>query len=172
MIDAYAKQLAAAQNTLADAVTACEKTADTAISLQARITAKQQQLDAVQTQRLGGNESDSDPAIIQALQLDIAGLQPLAAAAQAQHQAAKIAVEAAQQALQRADSEWTKVTAGQDAKALELKLRDLEAVFCAGLRQLHGLKCQAEGRPAISATGVFRLGEGLDRFIRLGVVPA
>ncbi len=172
MIDIYAKQLAAAQNTLADTVAACEKTGDTMIGLQARIQAKQQQLDAIQTQRLSGNESESDAPIIAALQLDIAGLQPLAAAAQAQHQAAKVAVEAAQSSLQRADLEWTRETAAQDAKALELKMRDLEAIFCAGIRQLHTLKCAAESRPALSATGVYRLGESLDRFIRLGVIPA
>jgi hypothetical protein len=172
MIDFYARQLAEKQSALADAVVACEKTGDTAISLQARIDAKQAQLDGIQAQRMAGNESDSDPAIIAALRLDIEGLQPLAAQAQAQHAAAKLAVEAAQQALQHADSEWVRVTAANDARSLETKLRDLEAVFCAGLRQLHTLKCQAESRPAISGTSLFRFGDQLDRFIRFGVTPA
>lgn len=172
MIEAYAKNLAIAQSTLADCAAKGVTCSDTLALLQQRVDIKQQQLSALQQARLNGIECESDAALIQALQLDLAGLAPLVQAAEAQHNAAVQQQEAAQQALQQADSEWVKATADADAVALELKLRELESLFCNGLRQLHSLKCTAESRLSIPATAVYRLNQPLDRFLKYGVIPS
>ena len=165
-----AYDLASAQNTLAAATTAAEKCADTFAALQARTAEKQQALAMIQQRRLDGGELESDAPTIAMLTLDISGLEPLVASAQTRHQSAVEASQAAQIAVQQAQTALERATAYEAATALENKLRELESLLLNGISELHTLKKKATGSIHIHGPSLFNFSQQMRRFIATGVL--
>ena len=170
MIDSYAHALAVAQQTALDTAHSAAQAQAKAVLLQSRLTAKQTALAAIQHRRLTGTEADTDAAEIVALTLDCDGLAPLLAQARQDAQAAQATAQAATNAVSQAQTAWQRAVAQADAAALEARLRELEVVFAHGLRRLASLKANAHGTLA-TGQALYRLGDPLDRFFRLGVTP-
>lgn len=171
MIDAYAHALATAQQQLADDTATRDRCAQALATAQQRIATKRTALAEIQQRRLAGTESETDEPRIAALQLDIDGLAPLLATAERNLVDAEKRATIAQAAVSQADAAWVQACAHSDAIAVEQRIREIDATMCRAIRRLYALKCAAQGRPAMSATGVYRLSEQLDRFARLGVIP-
>ena len=169
-IEAAAHDLTRAQSELEGATTIAEKTGDTLITLQGRLTAKQQDLAAIQQRRLSGDEIESDAALAQLLSLDIAGLEPLVGHAHAQHQTAIQAQQQAQNAVGQAQQVFERAQAGEATRPLEARLRELETLLLTGISQLHQLKKAATGSLHIHGATLFNVSPRLVRFISQGVL--
>ena len=161
---------AAAQNELATANTAVEKANTELSALQARLAEKNQSLNMIGQRRLDGGELDEDGPMVHLLQLDIAGLEPLVAAAQARAQSACDALQAAQQQVQRCQQALERAQAYEAAQALEARLRELEALLMSGIAELHVLKKAATGSIHVHGQTLFNFSQQMRRFISTGVL--
>ena len=161
---------AAAQSELAAANTAAEKANADLSALQARLAEKNQALSMIQQRRLDGGGSDEDAPIVHLLQLDIAGLEPLVAAAQARHQSAVEGQQVAQQQVQQAQVALERATAQEAATALEARLRELEALLLSGIAELHVLKKAATGSLHVHGQTLYDFSQKTRRFISTGVL--
>ena len=165
-----AYDFAAAQNELATANIAVGKTSADLSALQARLAEKQQSLAMIQQRRLDGGELDTDAPTIHLLTLDIAGLEPLVAAAQARQQAAVEAQQHCQQQVQHAQIALERAQAYEAATALEARLRELESLLLSGIAELHILKKAATGSIHIHGQTLFNFSQQMRRFISTGVL--
>ena len=158
-----AYDFAAAESALSAANTAVEKANTELSTLQSRLAAKQQALSMIAQRRLDGGELESDGPTIHTLTLDIAGLEPLVAAAQTRQQAACEAQQQAHTALERAQ-------ALEAAVALENKLRELESLLLSGIGELHTLKKAATGSIHVHGPSLYNFSQPMRRFISTGVL--
>ena len=165
-----AYDLAAAQNELAAASNAAEKTALELNALQARLAEKQQSLAMIQQRRLDGGELDTDAPTIHLLTLDIAGLEPLVAGAQARQQAALEGQQQAQMAVQHSQVALERATALEAAQALESRLRELETLLLSGIAELHVLKKAATGSIHVHGQTLYDFSQKTRRFLQTGVL--
>ena len=165
-----AYDFAAAQNELATANIAVGKTSADLSALQARLAEKQQSLAMIQQRRLDGGELDTDAPTIHLLTLDIAGLEPLVASAQARQQSAVEGQQAAQMAVQHSQVALERAQAYEAAAALEARLRELEALLMSGIAELHVLKKSATGSIHIHGPTLFNFSQSMRRFIGTGVL--
>ena len=165
-----AYDFAAAESALATANTAVEKANTELSALQARLAEKNQSLALIQQRRLDGGELESDGGIIHLLTLDIAGLEPLVAAAQARQQAAVEGQQQAQMAVQRTQVALERAQAYEAAQALESRLRELESLLLSGIAELHVLKKAATGSIHIHGPTLFNFSQQMRRFIGTGVL--
>ena len=165
-----AHDFAAAESALATATTAAEKATTELSALQARLAEKQQALALIQQRRLDGGGSNEDAPMVHLLQLDIAGLEPLVAAAQTRHQSAVEAQQAAQMAVQRTQIALERAQAQEAATALESRLRELEALLLSGIAELHVLKKTATGSIHIHGPTLYDFSQKTRRFIATGVL--
>lgn len=165
-----AYDLAAAQNTLAAANIAVEKANADLSVLQARLAEKNQSLNMIGQRRIDGGELESDGPTIHLLMLDIAGLEPLVAAAQARQQAACEALQHCQQQVQQAQVALERAQAYEAATALESRLRELESLLLSGIAELHILKKAATGSIHIHGQTLYNFSQKTRRFISTGVL--
>lgn len=161
---------AAAQNELATANTAAEKTALELNALQSRLAEKQQALSMIQQRRLDGGELESDGPTIHILTLDIAGLEPLVASAQTRAQSAAEAQQQAQQQVQHCQQALERAQAHEAAQALEARLHELETLLLDGIAQLHVLKKTATKSIHIHGQTLYDFSQKTRRFIQTGVL--
>ena len=161
---------AAAESALSAANTAAEKATTELSTLQARLAEKQQALNMIQQRRIDGGELDTDAPTIHLLTLDIAGLEPLVAAAQARQQAAVEAQQQAQMAVQHSQVALERATALEAAQALEARLRELESLLLSGIAELHVLKKAATGSIHIHGQTLYDFSQKTRRFIATGVL--
>ena len=161
---------AQAQNELATATTAAEKANADLSVLQARLAEKQQSLAMIQQRRIDGGGSNEDAPMVHLLQLDIAGLEPLVAAAQTRQQAAVEAQQHCQQQVQQAQVALERATALEAAQALEARLRELETLLLSGIAELHVLKKAATGSIHVHGQTLFNFSQPMRRFIANGVL--
>ena len=162
--------LAAAQNELAAATNTAEKANADLTALQSRLSEKQQSLALIQQRRLDGGGSDEDAPMVHLLKLDIAGLEPLVAGAQARQQAACEAQQQAQIAVQHSQVALERATAQEAATALESRLRELETLLLSGIAELHVLKKAATGSIYIHGPTLFNFSQQMRRFVATGVL--
>ena len=120
--------------------------------------------------RLDGGELDEDGPMVHLLQLDIAGLEPLVASAQARQQAAVEAQQHCQQQVQRCQQALERAQAQEAATALEARLRELESLLLSGIAELHILKKAATGSIHIHGPTLFNFSQSMRRFIQTGVL--
>ena len=165
-----AYDFAAAQNELATATTAAEKANADLSALQARLSEKQQSLAMIQQRRLDGGGSNEDAPMVHLLKLDIAGLEPLVAGAQARQQSASTALQAAQQQVQHSQVALERATALEAAQALESRLRELETLMMQGIAELHLLKKTATGSIHVHGQSLYNFSQPMRRFISTGVL--
>ena len=165
-----AYDFAAAESALSAANTAVEKAAAELTALQARTAEKQQALSMIQQRRIDGGELESDGGIIHLLALDIAGLEPLVAAARARHQSAVEALQQAQQQVLQCQQTLERAQAYEAAQALEGRLRELETLLLDGIAQLHVLKKTATGSIHVHGPSLYNFSQQLRRFISTGVL--
>ena len=165
-----AYDFAQAQNELATANTTAEKTALELSALQSRLTEKQQALAMIQQRRIDGGELENDAPTIHLLQLDISGLEPLVASAQTRHQSAVEAQQAAQMAVQHSQVALERATALEAAQALEARLRELENLLMSGIAELHVLKKTATGSIYIHGQTLYDFSQKTRRFLQTGVL--
>lgn len=137
---------------------------------QAQLAEKQQALAMVQQRRLDGGELESDAPTIHLLALDIAGLEPLVAGAQARQQSTVEGQQAAQMAVQQAQVALERATALEAAQALEARLRELENLLLSGIAELHVLKKTATGSIHVHGPTLFNFSQQIRRFIGTGVL--
>ena len=161
---------AQAQNELATATTAAEKANADLSVLQARLAEKQQSLAMIQQRRIDGGGSNEDAPMVHLLQLDIAGLEPLVAAAQTRQQSASTALQAAQQQVQHCQQALERATALEAAQALEARLRELENLLLSGIAELHVLKKTATGSIHVHGPSLYNFSQQMRRFISTGVL--
>ena len=165
-----AYDFAAAQNELATATTAVEKTNADLSVLQSRLAEKNQSLNMIGQRRLDGGELESDGPTIHLLTLDIAGLEPLVAGARDRQQAACEALQHCQQQVQQAQVALERATALEAAQALESRLRELETLLLSGISELHVLKKAATGSIHVHGQTLFNFSQQMRRFIGTGVL--
>lgn len=165
-----ATDLTRAQSELEGVTSVAEKTGDALGVLQARLTAKQEDLATIQQRRLSGDDAESDAALAQLLALDISGLEPLVGNAHAQYQAAIEAQQQAQNTVGQAQQVFERAQAGDAARLLEARLHELENLLLTGIAQLHVLKKAATGSIHIHGQTVFSFSPRLTRFIQTGVL--
>ena len=165
-----AYDFAAAESALAAANTAAEKATTELSGLQSRLLEKNQALSMIQQRRIDGGELESDGPTIHLLTLDIAGLEPLVAAAQARQQAAVEAQQHCQQQVQHAQIALERAQAYEAAQALESRLRELESLLLSGIAELHILKKAATGSIHIHGQTLFNFSQQMRRFISTGVL--
>ena len=165
-----AYDFAAAESALTNATAAVDKANTELSALQARLAEKQQALALIQQRRLDGGELDEDGPMVHLLKLDIAGLEPLVASAQARAQSACDALQAAQQQVQRCQQALERAQAYEAAQALESRLRELESLLLSGIAELHVLKKAATGSIHIHGQTLFNFSQQMRRFISTGVL--
>ena len=165
-----AYDFAAAESALTNATAAVDKANTELSALQARLAEKQQALALIQQRRLDGGELDEDGPMVHLLKLDIAGLEPLVASAQARAQSACDALQAAQQQVQRCQQALERAQAYEAAQALESRLRELESLLLSGIAELHVLKKAATGSIHIHGQTLFNFSQQMRRFIATGVL--
>ena len=165
-----AYDFAAAESALSAANATTEKANADLTALQSRLTEKQQALAMVQQRRLDGGELESDAPTIHLLTLDIAGLEPLVAGAQARQQSAVEALQATQMAVQHCQQALERATALEAAQALESRLRELETLLLSGIAELHVLKKAATGSIHVHGASLFNFSQQMRRFIATGVL--
>ena len=170
MVTPETYDLAAAQNTLAAATTAAEKCAAELSGLQSRLSEKQQALSMIQQRRIDGGGSDEDAPMVHLLQLDIAGLEPLVASAQTRAQSAAETLQAAQMAVQHCQQALERATALEAAQALESRLHELETLLLSGIAELHVLKKAATKSIHIHGQTLYDFSQKTRRFIQTGVL--
>ena len=161
---------AQAQNELAAANTAVEKANADLSVLQARLAEKNQSLNMIGQRRIDGGGSDEDAPMVHLLQLDIAGLEPLVAAAQTRQQSAVEAQQQAQMAVQRTQVALERAQACEAAMALENRLRELETLLLSGISELHVLKKAATGSIHVHGPSLYNFSQQMRRFISTGVL--
>ena len=161
---------AAAESALSAANTAAEKATTELSALQARLAEKQQALNMIRQRRVDGGGSDEDAPMVHLLQLDIAGLEPLVAGAQARQQSAVEAQQQAQQQVQHSQVALERATALEAARALESRLRELETLLLSGIAELHVLKKTATGSIHIHGQTLYDFSQKTRRFIATGVL--
>ncbi len=169
-IEAAATELTHAQSELEGATTIAEKTGDTLIALQSRLSSKQNDMANLRSRRLAEQEQESDAALAQLLSLDIAGLEPLVGNAHAQHQVAIEAQQQAQNAVGQAQQVFERAQAGEAAQALEARLHELEGLLLSGIADLDVLKKKATGSIHIHGETLYRFSDRLKRFLQQGVL--
>lgn len=169
-LEAAASTLTHAQSVLEEATAQAERTVSALNVLQGRLAAKQNDLTAIQSRRLSGEEAESDAALAQLISMDIAGLEPLVGSAHAAHQSACEAVQQAQSAIGQAQQAFERAQAQQQAEQLEARLRELEAMLLNGIAQLHTLKKTATQSIHVHGPSVFNFAPRLTRFIQTGVL--
>ena len=162
--------LAASESALATATATVDKANTELSTLQSRLAAKQQALSMIAQRRLDGGELESDGPTIHTLTLDIAGLEPLVAAAQTRQQAACEAQQQAHTALERAHTALERAQALEAAVALENKLRELESLLLSGIGELHTLKKAATGSIHVHGPSLYNFSQPMRRFISTGVL--
>ena len=165
-----AYDFAAAESALAAANTAAEKATTELSGLQSRLLEKNQSLNMIQQRRIDGGELDEDGPMVHLLKLDIAGLEPLVASAQARQQAACEALQHCQQQVQQCQVALERATALEAATALENKLRELEGLLLSGIAELHILKKKATGSIHVHGPTLFNFSQQMRRFIGTGVL--
>ena len=165
-----AYDFAAAESALSAASNTAEKANADLTALQSRLSEKQQSLAMIQQRRLDGGELESDGGIIHLLALDIAGLEPLVASAQARQQAAVEGQQQAQQQVQHSQVALERATALEAARALESRLRELETLMMNGIAELHTLKKAATGSIHVHGPTLFNFSQSLRRFLQTGVL--
>ena len=165
-----AYDFAAAESALAAATNTAEKANADLSALQSRLSEKQQALAMIQQRRIDGGELESDGPTIHLLTLDIAGLEPLVAGARDRQQAAVEAQQAAQIAVQQCQQALERATALEAAQALESRLRELETLLLSGIAELHVLKKAATGSIHIHGSTLFNFSQQMRRFISTGVL--
>ena len=165
-----AYDFAAAESALSAASNTAEKANADLTALQSRLSEKQQSLAMIQQRRLDGGGSDEDAPMVHLLKLDIAGLEPLVAGAQARAQSACEAQQAAQQQVQRCQQALERAQAQEAAQALESRLRELETLLLSGIAELHILKKRASGSIHVHGPTLFNFSQQMRRFIATGVL--
>jgi chromosome segregation ATPase len=170
-IEAAAHDLTHAQSELEEATAQAERTGSAMAVLQSRLTAKQQDMTNLRDRRLAEQEQESDAALAALLALDIESLQPIVGSAHASHQAACTAVQQAQKAIGQAQQAYERCQAGEQAVALEARLRALEEMLMGGIAQLHALKKAATGSIHVHGSHLFAVSPRLLRFAQQGVLP-
>ena len=165
-----AYDFAAAESALAAANTAAEKATTELSGLQSRLLEKNQSLNMIQQRRIDGGGSNEDAPMVHLLKLDIAGLEPLVASAQARQQAAAEAQQHCQQQVQHAQIALERAQAYEAATALEARLRELESLLLSGIAELHILKKAATGSIHIHGQTLFNFSQQMRRFISTGVL--
>ena len=165
-----AYDFAAAQSALSAATNIAEKTALELSALQSRLTEKQQSLAMIQQRRIDGGGSNEDAPIVHLLKLDIAGLEPLVAAAQTRQQSAVEAQQQAQQQVQHCQQALERAQAHEAAQALEARLRELESLLLSGIAELRTLKKAATGSIHIHGPTLFNFSQQMRRFLQTGVL--
>ena len=165
-----AYDFAAAESALSAASNTAEKANADLTALQSRLSEKQQSLAMIQQRRLDGGELESDGGIIHLLALDISGLEPLVAGAQARQQAALEGQQQAQMAVQHSQVALDRATALEAAQALESRLRELESLLLSGIAELHVLKKAATGSIHIHGQTLYDFSQKTRRFIATGVL--
>ena len=169
-IEAAATELTHAQAELEGATSIAEKTGDTLITLQGRLSSKQNDMANLRSRRLAEQEQESDAALAQLLALDISGLELLVGNAHAQHDAATVAHQQAQNAVSLAQQGYERATAHEAAQALEARLHELENLLMTGIAQLHVLKKAATGSLHVHGAHLFAVSPRLVRFATQGVL--
>ena len=165
-----AYDFAAAESALSAASNTAEKANVDLSALQSRLSEKQQALSMIQQRRLDGGGSDEDAPMVHLLKLDIAGLEPLVAAAQARHQSAVEGQQQAQMAVQHCQQALERAQAQEAAQALESRLRELETLLLSGIAELHVLKKTATGSIHVHGQTLFNFSQQMRRFISTGVL--
>ena len=165
-----AYDFAAAESALTNATATVDKATTELNALQSRLAEKNQSLNMIGQRRLDGGGSDEDAPMVHLLQLDIAGLEPLVAAAQTRQQAACDAQQQAQMAVQRCQQALERAQAYEAAAALEARLRELESLLLSGIAELHTLKKAATGSIHIHGPTLFNFSQSMRRFLQTGVL--
>ena len=174
--DAFALGIASAQAQL-DAATEQHQQAEAkAQKIKARLKALADERAAIQKARERDDADDAtDEKHAQRLALitaDAERLNELLVAASAATKQAAQAVATASARVKQAHAEAARHVAGQDAQALERRLRELETLFCRGLAELGRLKREAGGgRDILHGAQIFQPAAALTRFIVGGQVP-
>lgn len=171
--DAFAVGIASAQAQL-DAATEQHQQAEAkAQKIKARIKALSDERAAIQKARESDDADDEKTgARLALITADTERLNELlVAASEAARQAAQ-AVATATERVKAARAEHARHVAGQDAQALERRLRELETLFVRGLAELGRLKREAGGgRDILHGAQIFQPAAALTRFIVGGQVP-
>ena len=165
-----AYDFAAAESALSATTTAAEKAAAELSGLQSRLSEKNQALSMIQQRRIDGGELESDGPTIHTLTLDIAGLEPLVAAAQTRQQSAVEAQQQAQIAVQQAQIALERAQAQEQAVQLEARLHELETLLLSGIAELHVLKKAATKSIHIHGQTLYDFSQKTRRFIATGVL--
>ena len=165
-----AYDFAAAESALAAATNTAEKANADLTALQSRLSEKQQSLAMIQQRRIDGGGSNEDAPMVNLLQLDIAGLEPLVAGARDRQQAACEAQQHCQQQVQHAQIALERAQAYEAAQALESRLRELESLLLSGIAELHILKKAATGSIHIHGQTLYNFSQKTRRFIQTGVL--
>ena len=165
-----AYDLAAAEHAFNAANAAVEKANADLSVLQARLAEKNQSLNMIGQRRLDGGELDEDGPMVHLLKLDIAGLEPLVASAQARAQSACEALQHCQQQVQQCQIALERATALEAAAALESRLRELESLLLSGIAELHVLKKKATGSLHVHGQTLYDFSQKTRRFIQTGVL--
>lgn len=142
MVALATKELARARAAFASAQVPYRAAIEKRNAVQARIDAKQRELDAINARRIAGDEQPGDPVAMTALVLDLEGLAkmlaPLVAAAEG------IAPTGHQQAVQMAEAALAKAKVSAELDAMVARLRAVEQHFIAQVRTLR-LEAQKRG---------------------------
>ena len=165
-----AYDFAAAESALAAATNTSEKANADLTALQSRLSEKQQSLAMIQQRRIDGGGSNEDAPMVNLLQLDIAGLEPLVAGARYRQQSAVEGQQAAQMAVQQCQQALERAQAQEAAMALEARLRELESLLLSGIAELHTLKKAATGSIHIHGPTLFNFSQSMRRFLQTGVL--
>ena len=170
MIEVAAFGLTHALSALEESTSAAERTGSAHAILQARLTAKQQDMTNLRDRRLAEQEQESDAALASLLALDIASLEPLVGSAHAAHKTSCEVQQQAQNAVSQAQQAYERAQAGDQAVQLEARLRELENLLMSGIAQLHEFKKAATGSIRIHGQSVFAVSPRLARFMQNGVM--
>ena len=165
-----AYDFAAAESALAAATNTAEKANADLTALQSRLSEKQQSLAMIQQRRIDGGGSNEDAPMVNLLQLDIAGLEPLVAGARDRQQAACEALQHCQQQVQQAQVALERAQAYAAATALASRLRELESLLLSGIAELHILKKAATGSIHIHGQTLYDFSQKPRRLISTGVL--
>lgn len=171
--DPYAISIATAQAAL-DSATAAHQTAQQKQQkIKARLKALADERAAIQKARESDDADDEKTgARLALITADTERLNELLVAASDAARQAGQAVAVATEKVKQARAEHARHVAGQDAQALERRLRELETLFVRGLAELGRLKREAGGgRDILHGAQIFQPAAALTRFIVGGQVP-
>lgn len=174
--DPFAVGIATAQTALDTAAEQHQATQAGEQKIKARIkTLADERASILKARERGDLDDATDEKHAQRLALlaaDLERLGELLVPATEATRAAGQAVAGATERVKQAHAEHERHVAGQQADALEARLRELETLFCRGLAELGRLKREANGgRDALHGSGVFQPAAALVRFVVGGQIP-